>query len=331
MASPSSISCGFSLLCDIGQHRVGAAEGHHRHLAEEQRDLAKGVGRPKADQDCRDRRQPQREPHQADAQRSRRIGAGVLGRLVAERAVGIGIFLGPMFAAGKFRPAALGADIADDPGRDDDDRERHREEEDRDKGYRCQRQHDVVAQRALADAHQRLDHDREHRGLQPEEQRLDIPDLAEGGVDDAQRHDGDDAGEDEETARHDAAGGAVHQPADIGRELLRLGARQQHAVVERMQKPALGNPALLLDQDAVHDRDLSGRAAKTQQRHPQPDPERLAEADAVTGISLRCDLIGRHVAHDLIMTWPCRPASCGSRRWRRGTSDKARHRASCRR
>ena len=27
------------LLRDIGQHRIGAAEGHHRHLAEEDGDL----------------------------------------------------------------------------------------------------------------------------------------------------------------------------------------------------------------------------------------------------------------------------------------------------
>jgi hypothetical protein len=32
-----------------------------------------------------------------------------------------------------------------------------------------------------------------------------------------------DAGQDEQPARHDAAGGAVHQPADIGRKLLCLG------------------------------------------------------------------------------------------------------------
>ena len=45
-------------------------------------------------------------------------------------------------------------------------------------------------------------------------------------------------GSDEQPAGHDAAERAVHQPADIGRELLRLRARQQHAVVERVQEPA---------------------------------------------------------------------------------------------
>ena len=132
--------------------------------------------------------------------------------------------------------------------------------------------------RALADAHDRFQHDREHRRLQPEEQRRDDPDLAVGGIDVAQRHDGDDAGQDEQHAGHQAAERAVHQPADIGRELLRLRPRQQHAVVERVQEPALGDPALLLDQDAMHHRDLPGRAAEAQQRDAQPDAERLARA-----------------------------------------------------
>ena len=164
------------------------------------------------------------------------------------------------------------------------------------KAIPASRDHDVVAQGALADAHQRLDHDREHRGLQAEEQRFDIPDIAVGRVDIAQAHDGDDAGHDEQAARHDAAGSPVHEPADIGCELLRLRARQQHAVVQRMQEPALGDPLLLLDQDAVHDCDLPRGPAEGEQRHPQPDPERLSEADAVTGIS-SCFASGGRVHH----------------------------------
>ena len=51
-----------------------------------------------------------------------------------------------------------------------------------------------------------------------------------------------------------------------------------------MQKPALGDPVLFLDQDAVHHRDLARGPAETQQGDPQPDPERFTEADAVTGL-----------------------------------------------
>jgi hypothetical protein len=59
----------------------------------------------------------------------------------------------------------------------------------------------------------------------------------------------------------------MQQPADIGGKLLRFGARQQHAVVKCVQKPAFGNPVLFLDQNAMHHGDLPGRPAETQQRH----------------------------------------------------------------
>ena len=50
------------LLGDIGQHRIGAAERHHRHLAEEQRDLAEHVGLSERDQERGDRHQPEQQP-----------------------------------------------------------------------------------------------------------------------------------------------------------------------------------------------------------------------------------------------------------------------------
>ena len=112
-------------------------------------------------------------------------------------------------------------------------------------------------------------------------------------------------------AGHDAAERAVHQPADIGRELLRLGPRQQHAVVERVQEPALRNPALLLDQDAVHDRDLAGRTAEAQARDAQPDPERLAQRHAVRGRERSPAATETSATPGLFRG--SRPASCASR------------------
>jgi hypothetical protein len=44
-----------------------------------------------------------------------------------------------------------------------------------------------------------------------------------------------------------------------------------------MQKPVLGDPPLLINENAVHDRDLPGRAAEAERRHTQPDPERLCD------------------------------------------------------
>ena len=125
-------------------------------------------------------------------------------------------------------------------------------------------------------ADHRLEHDGEHRRLEAEEQRLDDADIAESGIEPAQRHDRDDAGQHEQDAGDEAAPGAVQQPADVDGELLRLGAGQQHAVVERVQEPRLADPALLLDQDAVHDRDLAGRAAEAERGDPRPDPHGLA-------------------------------------------------------
>ena len=64
---------------------------------------------------------------------------------------------------------------------------------------------------------------------------------------------------------------AVQQPADIGRELLRLRARQQHAEIERVQETRLVDPFLLVDHDAVHHRDLAGRSAEAEAADLEPD------------------------------------------------------------
>src|SRR3546814_3977176 len=63
----------------------------------------------------------------------------------------------------------------------------------------------------------------------------------------------------------------VEQPADIGGELLRLGAGKQHAIVERVEESFLTNPAFFVDQDAVHHRDLPGGAAEAQRCDPRPN------------------------------------------------------------
>src|SRR2546430_8169239 len=67
----------------------------------------------------------------------------------------------------------------------------------------------------------------------------------------------------------------MHQPADVGRELLRLGAGENHAVIERVQEASLGDPALLLDELAMHDRDLPGRTAEADPAEFPPVAQRL--------------------------------------------------------
>src|SRR5713101_1184308 len=48
-----------------------------------------------------------------------------------------------------------------------------------------------------------------------------------------------------------------------------------------MQKAVFADPFFLVDDDAVHDGDLTGRAAERQGRDPQPDAQRLAEGNTM--------------------------------------------------
>jgi hypothetical protein len=102
-------------------------------------------------------------------------------------------------------------------------------------------------------------------------------------MDITERHNGHDARQDKQSSGHDAAERAMHQPADIGGELLGFGTGEQHAVVQRMQEPLLRYPAFLLDQDAVHHRNLPCRAAEAQRRNPHPRPEGFIQRHAVGG------------------------------------------------
>lgn len=60
----------------------------------------------------------------------------------------------------------------------------------------------------------------------------------------------------------------MQEPADIGGQLLRLGAWKQHAVVQGMQIAVLIDPALFFDADLVHQRDLRCRAAEGEDADP---------------------------------------------------------------
>ena len=83
----------------------------------------------------------------------------------------------------------------------------------------------------------------------------------------------------------ESATGAVQQPADVDGKLLGLGTGQQHAVVQGVEEAVLADPALLLDQDAVHHRDLAGRSAKTQQRDARPAAQGFAEGDVPAAVA----------------------------------------------
>ena len=105
----------------------------------------------------------------------------------------------------------------------------------------------------------------------------------------------DHGGQDEQQAGGDPAARAVQQPADVGGELLRLGAGEQHAVVERVQESRLVDPAAALDQFVVHDRDLARRAAETDEARGASRSAGLRRSSVRAGLAVLSvgDMISR--------------------------------------
>ena len=54
----------------------------------------------------------------------------------------------------------------------------------------------------------------------------------------------------------------MHEPANIGGQLLRLGAGQKMAVVQGVQEAVVADPLLFIDQHLVHHGYLPCRAAE---------------------------------------------------------------------
>ena len=135
-----------------------------------------------------------------------------------------------------------------------------------------------VAQGAAADPQQRLDDNGQHRRLDAEEYRCNQRQIAVNGIEDAQAQHHQRARQNEQDAGDQPAGRSVQEPAEVSGELLRFRARQQHAVVESMQKPLLADPTLLVDQHPVHQRDLPGRAPEAEQANFRPDLRRFGKA-----------------------------------------------------
>jgi hypothetical protein len=93
--------------------------------------------------------------------------------------------------------AGARAEEADQPGRDDDDRKRRGEEEDRHERHCSQHLHRPAFQRTTPDPDNGVNDDRQHGGLETEECGRNVAVLAPFRIDDAQRHQRDDAGQDE--------------------------------------------------------------------------------------------------------------------------------------
>jgi len=61
-------------------------------------------------------------------------------------------------------------------------------------------------------------------------------------------------------------------PADVCRELMSLGAREEHAKTQGMCELVLIEPTTLLDDLAVHDRYLAGWPAEARCANAGPQP-----------------------------------------------------------
>ena len=69
----------------------------------------------------------------------------------------------------------------------------------------------------------------------------------------------------------------MQAPAKVGGQLLGFGPGQQHAVIQRMQKMPLGDPAAFLHQFLVHNGDLPGRAPEADATQLEPIAQGFGE------------------------------------------------------
>ena len=244
------------------EHRVGAAERDQGGDGEEAGELGDEAARQQqeGDGDEPDRERLYEAAAQAGVERCR-LGGFLVGSV-------------PTGFAEQAR-VALAGQVSGQRGDGDDDRERHAgdDQAERDRGHRDRSR---CVDDAAADADHRRRDQRDHRCAEATDDAGDGGHLAVLDVDGTHRTQQHEGGQHEEAAAGDRAADAVHRVADVGRELLCLGAGQGHAEVEGVQEAALADPPSPLDQLVVHDRDLPGGAAEADAAQLQPKPERLS-------------------------------------------------------
>ena len=119
---------------------------------------------------------------------------------------------------------------------------------------------------------------REHGGLESVKDGRHRLQFAVGNIEPAQNPQDDRRRQDKEHTSDDSAPGAMQNPADVDRQLLRFGAGQQHAEIQGVKKLRFRNPFPALDQFLVHDRDLTGGTAETDEAQLQPEAQRFVES-----------------------------------------------------
>ena len=168
------------------------------------------------------------------------------------------------------------SDITHQRRAEDDHRKGNGERKNRDKSERRDDPQRGMLQRARSDAPRRLQHDRNDCGLDAVEHAAYRRHVAIRHVQPGQADEQHERRQDEQAARNDPTPRPVQQPADVRRQLLRFRTRKDHAEIECVQEALLGNPALLVDQFAMHQRDLPGGTAEADATQPQPVSKRFA-------------------------------------------------------
>ena len=159
-------------------------------------------------------------------------------------------------------PEMVRKDHSGNPGKNDHKWKGHPEDGKRDEGRPRKHPSRPPLQRPTGNAQQRFHNENQHGALQPVENRRDKGNVTENREQRRQDQHQKGTGQNKQQPRRKSALGAIHQPAEIGCQLLRFRPRQERAEIQRMQKPAIADPAPLIDKFTVHQRNLACRTAK---------------------------------------------------------------------
>ena len=162
-------------------------------------------------------------------------------------------------------------DHSGDPGKNDHKWKGQPEDGKRDEGRPRKDPSRPPPQRTTGNSKQRLHNKNQHGALQPVENRKDEGDFTKNREQRRQDQHQKGTRQNKQQPCRKSTLGAIHQPAEIGCQLLRFRPRQERTEIQRMQKPAIADPAPLIDKFTMHQSDLARRATKGQTSDPRPD------------------------------------------------------------
>ncbi len=212
-----------SPLVDVRQYGVGAAESEQCRLGEEPAHLRQGVLPAVAADEHAHRHQPQQSANQCDLDQLRPAEDCVCrcrGIVVNESPTEGFIRLAMPAASLELVRRNASAEVTDSCGSRDNGRERHVEREDGDKRCSSDGPQHIVLQGTGADAMGGLDDNSRHCGLDAVEQARNQRHITESDIYPGQGDQDEQRGQHKQGPGDNPAPGPVHQPADIGGQLL---------------------------------------------------------------------------------------------------------------